>query len=159
MGGQGGLALVQRACPLLERLGPLLQFLGLLRLCPTAPLLLALVAVEDLDPPANRGLELLCRAGALVQGLALGLERFLPGPQQSLGLRFGLAPHLGLWVVFRLGVRATFRLGLRLQATFPSAVPSGPPPRGTSVPPPPTADGVLSSLKGTVSPVVDSEPD
>jgi hypothetical protein len=44
----------------------LLQLPGSLRLFPTAPVLFALVTVEDLNPSMDRGLELLRGAGALV---------------------------------------------------------------------------------------------
>jgi hypothetical protein len=72
---------------LLQRLSSPLQLLGSLRLIPAARVLLALVPVEDLDTPTNRGLKLLRRAGALIQGLAFGLECHRPSPQRGVGLR------------------------------------------------------------------------
>lgn len=86
VGGKGNLLVQPR--PLSAP--TLLQLLGPLRMFPTAPLLFALVAVEDLDLPANRGLELLRGARALVKALRFGL-----GAPPSRGRRPSMPAALG----------------------------------------------------------------
>jgi hypothetical protein len=49
--------------------------------------LLALVPIEDFDPPTDRGFKLLCGASTVIQGLALSLECRHPSPQRGVGLR------------------------------------------------------------------------